>query len=580
MVGKEPSSPLSTADEPHDRPESFCALFHWCESQRGWNRQVDQGRFGTSFVSHLKRLKQTKIASEFKARIRNDAYTDAIINDAQRLSVTLAIQTGELSEGWNETRAGDNSVEIPPSPLRRPGDFVAWFGSRLENLPKPGTEKYNAAPTAVKLWDDYQRAKGWAKQHGFGKLVPRIDPENDVRTTEWLRDRKGIAPCTRDAHVALNLLVEAIGKDLANDPPTSSSSKRFDKPAQTTSVEMIENLNRLEGSLDELMPSIRRLTEVAHKFDLEADGTTWNDHIDAEDLNWVQLIDDVAFVKKDRDTVDSMLLRVKSDLEKVRDQLPILKTDIVTFPCPARTHAEAAFEYALKHWELACRRFKEECPIAKLDSLDARVMRSIRRSASFEDDEFYAEESRYKDAVSRWRLHQLRDWVIGCRKLLTDVRDPYTFFLEIQARYKRELTEARNYFAEIKRQPDLVPVGIDVERSKRSPTTTDAKIEVEDQSGSPVEIPSMSEKEYQVLEEMKRLNATSADTRQNCETIAKACDGPQADFDSFKGILAEFTRRRLTESKKGRGGGSWLLSDGIKIAEKLLENRKVTSKQQ
>ena len=90
----------------------------------------------------------------------------------------------------------------------------------------------------------------------------------------------------------------------------------------------------------------------------------------------------------------------------------------------------------------------------------------------------------------------------------------------------------------------------------------------------------MSEKEYQVLEEMKRLNATSADTRQNCASIAKACDGPRADFDSFKGILAEFTRRRLTESKKGRGGGSWLLSDGIKIAEKLLENRKVTSKEQ
>jgi hypothetical protein len=85
--------------------------------------------------------------------------------------------------------------------------------------------------------------------------------------------------------------------------------------------------------------------------------------------------------------------------------------------------------------------------------------------------------------------------------------------------------------------------------------------------------PSLSEKGYQILEEMKRLGALSADTRQTGPNIAVSCDTKTADVDTFKRLLSDLKKLGLVDSKTGRGGGSWLTPEGLLVANNLLANR-------
>lgn len=92
-----------------------------------------------------------------------------------------------------------------------------------------------------------------------------------------------------------------------------------------------------------------------------------------------------------------------------------------------------------------------------------------------------------------------------------------------------------------------------------------------------VRVPALSEKQYLILETMKELAALSADTRRSAEDIAVACDGKQADVNVFKPLLSDLTKNhKLTESKTGRGGGSWLNDSGVVVANCLVENRKAS----
>ena len=88
----------------------------------------------------------------------------------------------------------------------------------------------------------------------------------------------------------------------------------------------------------------------------------------------------------------------------------------------------------------------------------------------------------------------------------------------------------------------------------------------------------MSEKQYLILEAMKELATLSADTRRSAQDIAVACDGKKADVNVFKPLLSDLTKNhKLTESKTGRGGGSWLNDRGVEVANRLVENRKASA---
>jgi hypothetical protein len=92
----------------------------------------------------------------------------------------------------------------------------------------------------------------------------------------------------------------------------------------------------------------------------------------------------------------------------------------------------------------------------------------------------------------------------------------------------------------------------------------------------PLKVPVLSDKQYLILQSMMELKARSADTRQNADSIAKSCDGKHASASAFKPLLSDLTKRKLTESKTGSGGGSWLTPHGVVVANRLLQNGKAS----
>ena len=100
-------------------------------------------------------------------------------------------------------------------------------------------------------------------------------------------------------------------------------------------------------------------------------------------------------------------------------------------------------------------------------------------------------------------------------------------------------------------------------------------------SATQVEVPALSDKQYLILQTMLELNALSADTRKTADEIAKAADGKQADLNVFKPLLSDLTKKhKLTESKTGSGGGSWLTPLGIAVTNRVLENGKANVSKQ
>ena len=94
-------------------------------------------------------------------------------------------------------------------------------------------------------------------------------------------------------------------------------------------------------------------------------------------------------------------------------------------------------------------------------------------------------------------------------------------------------------------------------------------------SATQIEVPALSEKQYLILQTMLALNALSPDTRKTADEIAKAADGKQSDLNVFKPLLSDLTKKhKLTESKTGSGGGSWLTPLGIAVTNRVSENGK------
>lgn len=97
-------------------------------------------------------------------------------------------------------------------------------------------------------------------------------------------------------------------------------------------------------------------------------------------------------------------------------------------------------------------------------------------------------------------------------------------------------------------------------------------------SGMPTwEMPELSEKQYLIIEELKRTNSMSADTRRTADDIAECCDGKFFESGSYKPLFADLSKRGLVKSKSGRGGGSWLTDEGVRVANLLILNRKTTA---
>jgi DNA-binding IscR family transcriptional regulator len=85
----------------------------------------------------------------------------------------------------------------------------------------------------------------------------------------------------------------------------------------------------------------------------------------------------------------------------------------------------------------------------------------------------------------------------------------------------------------------------------------------------PHQVPVLSGRQYEILQALLELDATSPDKRRSTEEVAKHAEGIKADPEGYKQPMAELAALGLVATKKGRGGGCWLTPTGRAVAEQL-----------
>lgn len=81
--------------------------------------------------------------------------------------------------------------------------------------------------------------------------------------------------------------------------------------------------------------------------------------------------------------------------------------------------------------------------------------------------------------------------------------------------------------------------------------------------------PTLSARQYLILQSLLEMGAVAANKRENTEAIATKAEGSLADVNGFKEPIAELKQQGFIETKEGRGGGCWLTTSGKNTAEKL-----------
>jgi hypothetical protein len=82
-------------------------------------------------------------------------------------------------------------------------------------------------------------------------------------------------------------------------------------------------------------------------------------------------------------------------------------------------------------------------------------------------------------------------------------------------------------------------------------------------------VPALSQRQYDILQALLELHATSADKRRPTMDIAKRAEGIEADPEGYKQPIAELATLGFVSTKEGRGGGCWLTAKGRAVAEQL-----------
>jgi hypothetical protein len=83
----------------------------------------------------------------------------------------------------------------------------------------------------------------------------------------------------------------------------------------------------------------------------------------------------------------------------------------------------------------------------------------------------------------------------------------------------------------------------------------------------------LSQRQYHILEALKRLGATSPNNREPTCEIARKAEGTTAHSATFKQAVADLARRDLVATKTGRGGGVWLTANGLALIEGIIAAR-------
>jgi hypothetical protein len=88
------------------------------------------------------------------------------------------------------------------------------------------------------------------------------------------------------------------------------------------------------------------------------------------------------------------------------------------------------------------------------------------------------------------------------------------------------------------------------------------------ETGSRVPDPALSALQYDILQVLRQLKATDPEKRVTASAIAEKVGG-DATEQGCKAPLADLKRRGLAGSKTGRGGGTWLTTDGLALINRV-----------
>jgi hypothetical protein len=80
--------------------------------------------------------------------------------------------------------------------------------------------------------------------------------------------------------------------------------------------------------------------------------------------------------------------------------------------------------------------------------------------------------------------------------------------------------------------------------------------------------PPLSPLQYDILDALRALKATDAEKRVTASMIAERVGGGATE-QSCKGPLANLKRRGLVNSRTGRHGGTWLISEGFALINRV-----------
>jgi len=109
-----------------------------------------------------------------------------------------------------------------------------------------------------------------------------------------------------------------------------------------------------------------------------------------------------------------------------------------------------------------------------------------------------------------------------------------------------------------------------VSRLRYEPSVTFSASQASPSSQEPV----LSQREYDFLEALYLLEATSPFDRRSTKEVAERSEGGSVNPERFKETVASLVRLGLVSTKEGRGGGCWLTRDGVALAKRLTKGKK------
>ena len=511
-----------------DIPLSFVSLLRWCEERNIAPEPLPDSdeakRLRSEFIAHVERLGGIADAATFQSEGWADEPYRSVRGRAKQLCRRLAVGHGEVPRACLDPQP----CHWPLKPLKTDRDLLSWLYERLEQLDS-GIEAGQLKHRCVAMIEAMRIAHGWLEQRRIFNAPRCAVTEvelNEVFTNKFngLGWSNSLPPHT---------VVEALVRDLVNQ-------------IRQSFLDLLSWLQDRVGTEMEPDSDSKTVTPPTGQ-----DPTRIPTRRQLDGMHGAALVCLNNFHVARLDISTLVAGAYQSDgqpvsLKRLEETLPNLTGALTQFD--ERWTADVADWFCLHHPDYQAR-FGEQLTAT-------RYARDCCANAVI------AVKMALKDIAGG--LNRAREFLWAERCAITEAN------IDDEWRHAcRELPAVTGNARPTK--PVVKPTAGDDAGGGQG------EADAPPRDTEQLTVPALSEKQYLILETMKELGAMSADTRRKADDIATACDGKQADVNVFKPLLSDLTKRGLTRSKTGSGGGSWLMPQGIDVVKRLLDNRQASA---